>query len=130
MANDYFNYDAFKKPPEAPVLSSIWANGAKGAVSGGAAGAATGNPYVAAGLAAIGAATNIYQGLKGNESTEKNYQSQLQAYDDSLEAQKKENERMLEAQRLANLYTAAQYSDQLQQGTMKDYAPFYASVAQ
>lgn len=85
-------------------------------------------PWVGPALQGAGLLANLYGGMSANEQAEKNYELQKKQYEDEARARTDERQRLIEAQKLANIYSSANYSNELGQQNKPEWAQFLRQV--
>lgn len=67
---------------------------------------------IAPALQTAGILANLYGNFQAGDQAEKNYELQMMQYQDQLSRQERERKKLEEAQRLSNIYSAANYTNE------------------
>lgn len=86
--------------------------------------ATTGNPYVAAGMAAL----DLYQGFKNQDAAEEQLALQREQYNDQLAANRDAEEERKRNQMVQDAYTGANFATSLQDDLQKRYGDYWKSI--
>lgn len=126
VMNDYGIYgqntmQGAPRPPDTG-FSSYLSSGLKGAGEGAAA--SGGNPYVAAGMAAL----SLLNTSMGNDQADKAYEAQKQQYEDQLGLNREARLLQQKQQQEANAYTGANSAAAYQENIRNPYAAYFASI--
>lgn len=82
------------------------------------------SPY----LLAAGALANLYGSYSAGNQAEDNYAIQQAQFQEEARMREKERKRLLEAQQLANIYSSANYSNELGQQNKPAWEQFFRQV--
>lgn len=79
-------------------------------------------------LQGAGLLTNLYGTLEAGDQAEKNYQLQKEQFEAQLAERERERKRLEDAQRLANIYSAANYTTQVGQQDQPLWQQYFRQV--
>lgn len=83
---------------------------------------------IAPALQGAGILANLYGQISGNNQTEDNYALQQAQFQEESRRWADDRKRRLEAQQLANIYSSANYSNELGQQNKPEWAQFFRQV--
>lgn len=86
--------------------------------------ATTGNPYVAAGMAAL----DVYQGFKNQDAAEEQLALQREQYNDQMNANRAAEEERKKNQVTQDIFTGSNFATSLQDDLQKRYGDYWKNV--